>query len=153
MAAPLSVAYGIGRIGCFLAGDGTYGTPTDLPWGMAFPNGVVPVNVPVHPVQLYEAAGAFLIAGILWALGRRLRPLAVFGSYLLLSGAARLLAEVVRINPHVLLGLTEAQLIGIASIILGVALILRDAFHPAVAPSDAPVGSESAVLSSHPVGR
>ena len=99
------------------------------------------------------AAGAFLIAGILWALGRRLRPLAVFGSYLLLSGAARLLAEVVRINPHVLLGLTEAQLIGIVSIILGVALILRDAFHPAVAPSDAPVGSESAVLSSHPVGR
>ena len=73
--------------------------------------------------------------------------------YLLLSGAARLLAEVVRINPHVLLGLTEAQLIGIVSIILGVALILRDAFHPAVAPSDAPVGSESAVLSSHPVGR
>ena len=69
------------------------------------------------------------------------------------TGAARLLAEVVRINPHVLLGLTEAQLIGIASIILGVALILRDAFHPAVAPSDAPVGSESAVLSSHPVGR
>ncbi|NHB84961.1 prolipoprotein diacylglyceryl transferase [Tessaracoccus sp. HDW20] len=33
MAAPLSVAYGIGRIGCFLAGDGTYGKPTDLPWG------------------------------------------------------------------------------------------------------------------------
>ena len=32
MAAPLSVAYGIGRIGCFLAGDGTYGTPTDLPF-------------------------------------------------------------------------------------------------------------------------
>lgn len=48
-ALPLSVAYGIGRIGCFLAGDGTYGTPTDLPWGMAFPNGVVPVTVPVHP--------------------------------------------------------------------------------------------------------
>ena len=51
-ALPLSVAYGIGRIGCFLAGDGTYGTPTDLPWGMAFPDGVVPVTVPVHPAQL-----------------------------------------------------------------------------------------------------
>lgn len=36
-AAPLSVAYGIGRLGCLLAGDGTYGRPSDLPWAMAFP--------------------------------------------------------------------------------------------------------------------
>ena len=154
MAAPLSVAYGIGRIGCFLAGDGTYGTPTDLPWGMAFPTGVVPVDVPVHPVQLYEAAGAFLIAGILWVLGRRLRPVAVFGSYLMLSGAARLLAEMVRINPHVVLDLTEAQLIGIASIILGAALILRDTFHPAAPVSNVSAADpSSAVPSPHPVGR
>lgn len=153
MAAPLSVAYGIGRIGCFLAGDGTYGKPTDLPWGMAFPDGVVPVDVPVHPVQLYEAAGAFLVAGILWAAGRRLRPVAVFGSYLLLSGAARLLAEIVRINPQVLFGLTEAQLIGIASIVLGVALILRDAIHPAVQVDDAYTDAGSNLLSQHPVGR
>ncbi len=40
--APLSVAYGIGRIGCFLAGDGSYGQPSDLPWVTAFPNGMVP---------------------------------------------------------------------------------------------------------------
>jgi len=74
MAMPLSVAYGIGRIGCFLAGDGTQGQPTDLPWGVAFPNGAVPIDVPVHPTQLYEALGAFVIAGILWWLGRRWRP-------------------------------------------------------------------------------
>ena len=55
---------------------------------MAFPNGVVPVDVPVHPAQLYEAAGAFAIAGILWALGRRWRPVPVFASYLVLSGLA-----------------------------------------------------------------
>lgn len=52
-AVPLSVAYGIGRLGCFLAGDGTYGRPTDLPWGMAFPNGVVPTTERVHPTGLY----------------------------------------------------------------------------------------------------
>ncbi|NNG18784.1 prolipoprotein diacylglyceryl transferase [Naumannella sp. ID2617S] len=126
MAMPLSVAYGIGRIGCFLAGDGTYGTPTDLPWGMAFPNGVVPVDVPVHPAQLYEALGAFLIAGVLWALGRHWRPVPLFGSYLLLSGVARLLVEFVRVNPPTLLGLTEAQLFGIASVLLGAFLILND---------------------------
>ncbi len=154
MAAPLSVAYGIGRIGCFLAGDGTYGKPTDLPWGMAFPNGAVPVDVPVHPVQLYEAAGAFLIAAILWALGRHLQPLAVFGSYLVFSGLARLLAEVVRINQRVLIGLTEAQLIGIASAVLGVILIIRDTrgSRTATAVSTESASSASA-LSPEPAGR
>lgn len=125
MAMPLSVAYGIGRIGCFLAGDGTYGKPTDLPWGMAFPNGVVPVDVPVHPAQLYEALAAFVIAGILWLLQDRLQPLAVFGSYLALSGLSRVLVETIRINPTVLLGLSEAQILGIVSIIAGVILTLR----------------------------
>ncbi|MGD8215422.1 prolipoprotein diacylglyceryl transferase [Aestuariimicrobium sp. Y1814] len=157
MAAPLSVAYGIGRIGCFLAGDGTYGKPTDLPWGMAFPNGAVPVDVPVHPVQLYEAAGAFLIAGVLWALGRRLRPVAVFGSYLLLSGAARLFAEVVRVNQRVLFGLTEAQLIGLGSVVIGVVLILGGVRPDADPGHDAdPVvagEAQSAVLGPEPVGR
>ncbi|MCC2592505.1 prolipoprotein diacylglyceryl transferase [Tessaracoccus sp. OS52] len=129
MAAPLSVAYGIGRIGCFLAGDGTYGKPTDLPWGMAFPNGAVPINVPVHPAQLYEAAGAFLIAGILWIIARRMQPAAVFGSYLILSGLARLLVEFVRINNPILLGLTEAQVFGAASILGGAILLVRYALH------------------------
>lgn len=136
MAMPLSVAYGIGRIGCFFAGDGTYGKPTDLPWGMAFPNGLVPVDVPVHPAQLYEAAGAFAIAGILWALGSRWRPVPVFGSYLVLSGLARLLVEFVRVNDPILLGLTEAQLLGIASMVVGAVLILRDSLRARPAPAD-----------------
>lgn len=125
MVMPLSVAYAIGRVGCFLAGDGTYGRPTDLPWGMAFPDGAVPVNVPVHPAQLYEAAVALLIAGVLWLLRDRIAPIAVFGSYLVMSGMARIAVETVRINPPVLLGLTEAQLFGIASIAIGAALVLR----------------------------
>src|SRR5690625_2263687 len=54
VAVPLTVAYGIGRLGCFVSGDGTYGRPTDLPWGMAFPSGVVATDVPVHPTPLYE---------------------------------------------------------------------------------------------------
>lgn len=133
MAMPLSVAYGIGRIGCFLAGDGTYGVPTDLPWGMAFPNGAMPVQVPVHPAQLYEALGAFVIAGILWALGRRMGPVSVFGSYLALSGAARVAVEMVRINNPVLFGLTEAQLLGVISIIVGAVLIARGRRRPSPA--------------------
>lgn len=42
---PLTVAYGIGRLGCLHAGDGTYGRPTSVAWAMAFPNGLVPTNV------------------------------------------------------------------------------------------------------------
>jgi len=48
------VGYAIGRIGCLLSGDGDYGIPTSLPWGMSFPNGVVPTTDRVHPTPLYE---------------------------------------------------------------------------------------------------
>ena len=50
----LAVGYAIGRIGCQLAGDGDYGVPTDLPWAMAYPNGVVPTLEKVHPAPVYE---------------------------------------------------------------------------------------------------
>ena len=51
----LAIGQSIGRIGCFLVGD-DYGRPTSLPWGVAFPKGLPPTIVPVHPTQLYEAA-------------------------------------------------------------------------------------------------
>ena len=122
---PLSLAYGIGRLGCFLAGDGTYGRPTDLPWGMAFPNGVVPTDVPVHPTPLYEAAAAVLMVAVLLPIGRRWAPTRVFGAYLVLSGLARLAVEFVRVNDPVLAGLTQPQLWALGSIAVGGALIAR----------------------------
>lgn len=122
MAAPLSVAYAIGRLGCLVSGDGTYGKPTDLPWGMTFPEGVVATDVPVHPTPLYEAIGALIIAVVLWRLGRRTDPLRVFAAYLVLSGAARLLVEMLRTNEVTALGLTQPQLWSLVSIVVGVAL-------------------------------
>ncbi len=53
-AAPLAAGYAIGRIGCQLAGDGDYGIAWDGPWAMAYPNGTVPTDVPVHPTPVYE---------------------------------------------------------------------------------------------------
>ena len=52
LVAPLAAAIAVGRIGCFFAGldDMTYGTPTTLPWGVDFGDGI-----PRHPVQLYES--------------------------------------------------------------------------------------------------
>src|SRR5260221_12143229 len=60
------VGYAIGRIGCLLSGDGDYGIPTTLPWGMSFPNGVAPTNERVHPTPLYEFFAWMLIAYVLW---------------------------------------------------------------------------------------
>ena len=127
-AVPLTLAYGIGRLGCLLAGDGTYGKPTSVPWAMTFPNGVVPTNVSVHPTPLYEALAAVVIATALWSLGKRWNPPAIFGAYLSLSGISRFLVEYLRINEPVLLGLTQPQLWALASLITGVVLILRSQY-------------------------
>jgi len=127
-AVPLTVAYGIGRLGCLLSGDGTYGKPTSVPWAMSFPNGVVPTNVPVHPTPLYEALAAIVIATVLWALGKRWNPPAVFGAYLALSGISRFLVEFLRINEPALFGLTQPQLWALVSLLTGVVLIVRTQF-------------------------
>src|SRR5207245_7957651 len=66
-----AVGYAIGRIGCLLSGDGDYGGPTTLPWGMSFPNGVVPTVERVHPTPLYEFFIWLVIGAILWRLGKR----------------------------------------------------------------------------------
>ncbi len=124
IAVPLSLAYGIGRLGCLLAGDGTYGRPTDLPWRMAFPHGTVPTTVAVHPTPLYEALAAFAIAGLLAWLGPRLAPPAVFGTYLVLSGTARFLVEFLRLNTHALFGLTQAQLWSLLVVVIGATILL-----------------------------
>ena len=64
-----ALGYGIGRIGCLLSGDGDYGIPTTLPWGMSFPNGLVPTTERVHPTPIYEFLVALLITWFLWRLG------------------------------------------------------------------------------------
>jgi phosphatidylglycerol:prolipoprotein diacylglycerol transferase len=64
-AAPaLAIGHAIGRIGCFLVGD-DYGRPSNLPWAVAFPKGLPPTDVPVHPTQLYEMFALFLVAWLL----------------------------------------------------------------------------------------
>src|SRR6202047_555460 len=65
-----AIGYGVGRIGCFLSGDGDYGIPTSLPWGMSFPNGLVPTTERVHPTPIYELIVACAIAWFLWRLGQ-----------------------------------------------------------------------------------
>src|SRR5579871_1604664 len=126
LAAPAAAfGYGIGRIGCFLSGDGCYGIPTTLPWGMKFPNGIEPVFVPVHPTPLYELIGALLIGTWLWFRGAKHRPVgSILGEYLILTGLARFLVEFLRRNPKILWGLSNAQLASAGCVLAGVILLL-----------------------------
>jgi phosphatidylglycerol:prolipoprotein diacylglycerol transferase len=144
-AAPLAAAYALGRVGCFLVND-DYGRPTDLPWGMRFPEGMPPstaanlrqqfgVDIPasvapdtvlaVHPTQLYEVIlmlGAF---AVLWRLRRA--PLGtgwLFGLYLVFAGIERFLIEFVRAKDDRFFGIfTVAQVTSVLLVVIGVALI------------------------------
>jgi phosphatidylglycerol:prolipoprotein diacylglycerol transferase len=112
----LALGYAVGRIGCQISGDGDYGSPTDLPWGMAYPHGVVPTTDVVHPTPIYETLTMCLVALALWRLRFALRPGLLFACYLVLAGGERFLVEFVRRNDAVLAGLTQAQLLSLAMV-------------------------------------
>jgi len=119
-AAPaLALGQAVGRIGCFLVGD-DYGRPTDLPWGVAFPEGLPPTLDRVHPTQLYEAVTLFLLAGLLVRWRRAgVSDAGVFGRYLVLAGVIRFAIEFVRVNVRVAFGLTTAQLFSLGVVVAG----------------------------------
>ena len=116
----LAVGYAIGRIGCQLAGDGDYGVPTDLPWGMAYPDGVVPTTEKVHPAPVYETLSHLLIFAIL-RMSRKMAwvPGQLVAVYFVLAGIARFGVESIRLNPRVAFGLSEAQIISVLLILVG----------------------------------
>jgi phosphatidylglycerol:prolipoprotein diacylglycerol transferase len=143
-----ALGYGIGRLGCLLSGDGDYGRPTSLHWplAMAFPNGLVPTtqtcvaqgwpaDCRVYATPIYELIVAAVITYVLWRLGRRqlsaggkkqgdpLSAGTVFAAYLVMTGVARFLIEFIRINPRSFLGMTNAQVASLISILAGLGLI------------------------------
>jgi phosphatidylglycerol---prolipoprotein diacylglyceryl transferase len=128
----LALGHGIGRLGCFAAGC-CWGKPTNLPWGVVFRNPDaqavgVPMNVPLHPTQLYESFSEFIICAILFFFARRQhRPGAILGGYLVLYGMVRFLVEFLRehdeSNP-LGLALSLEQWISLLLVAAGVWLIL-----------------------------
>ncbi len=120
----LAAGHAIGRIGCFMVGD-DYGRPTDLPWGVAFPQGLPPTLERVHPTQLYEAAFLAVLAVLLIQWRRRGLPdRVVLGRYLVLAGTARFLIEFLRINTRVVDGLTVAHIAALLMMAAGVAMMV-----------------------------
>ena len=150
----LLLGYGIGRIGCLLAGDGDYGPPSDLPWAMAFPNGTVPTDERVHPTPIYETLISFTFFGILWSQRRKLEvnPGALLGASLILLGVERFFVEFWRLTPRVLGWMTAAQLFSIVAFIAGIIIIFWSRSRPPIAATaetvEVPETSESPKQSS-----
>jgi phosphatidylglycerol---prolipoprotein diacylglyceryl transferase len=102
-AAPaIPLGQSIGRLGCFAAGC-DYGRPTDVPWAVTFTSDYahrivgVPLHVPLHPYQLYESFGTFvLFLGLLWAFSRRQFTGQVFLLYVICYGVLRFILEFYR---------------------------------------------------------
>ena len=115
------LGYGIGRIGCLLAGDGDYGPPSDVPWAMTFPNGTVPTNELVHPTPIYETLMSVTFFGVLWSQRRRFASIQglLFGASLVMLAVERFIAEFWRLTPRVfpeslsLSWLTSPQLVSL----------------------------------------
>ena len=145
------LGYGIGRLGCLFSGDGDYGIPTNLPWGMSFNNGLVPSgpfcrdrglpwDCGMHPTPIYELLAALLIFWFLWRAGdpkRGPKPAGtILALYLLLSGLERFLVEFIRLNPHSAFGIfSNAQFMALLSMIAGAVLFawVRRVPHPSPA--------------------
>ena len=136
----LALGYSLGRIGCLLVGD-DYGLPTDLPWGISFPNGLPPTTysvfqsyypwvdltgfqpgiLKVHPTQIYESVIGFLIFLYLYKI--RLTNTvsgSLFFKYLMFAGIERFFIEFIRMNPKYLFNLSGAQLISLGMISISI---------------------------------
>ncbi len=153
----LMLSYGLGRIGCQLSGDGDWGIVNTIPkpgwfifpdwmWAYNYPHNVIGEGVriagcegrhcmellpPVFPTPLYEAIACIILFFVLWNVRKKFKVQGMlFSLYLILNGAERLLVEQIRVNTkyHIAgFGITQAELISSALILLGVAgfLILR----------------------------
>ena len=126
--APLvPIGLAAGRLGNFINGE-LPGRPTDVPWGMWFPQHD-PQPLARHPSQLYQFAGeGLLLFAILWIYSSKPRPTgAVSGAFLVGYGALRFLAEFTR-QPDDFLGLLElglsmGQWLSIPMIVIGAAMM------------------------------
>jgi phosphatidylglycerol:prolipoprotein diacylglycerol transferase len=109
MVLPVAIGIAVARIGCFLSGleDDTFGTPTSLPIGRDFGDGI-----PRHPAQLYEIGGIVIITGLILRFWDRARsPGDRFGWFLFGYFTLRFFLELVRCHPAPYMGLTVYQVL------------------------------------------
>jgi len=142
MCAPaLILGQAFGRLGCLLSGDGDWGLTSTLPWAMAYPKAIVGWNsrtvlklnehghlvsgyfpgVRVQPTPIYESLMYAGIFCLMWSMRKQAPEGRLLCMYLILEGFARFMVEFIRVNPRVAYGLTEAQLISLVMMVIGLA--------------------------------
>ena len=136
------LAYGIGRIGCHLSGDGDWGIAADIAakpdwlpmwlWAETYPNNILGIDLsmtPVYPTPLYEFAAAVLIFGVLWSFRKHAHRTGwLFWVYLVFNGAERFFIEKIRVNNEMVLfgqTITQAELIALVLILIGVVGVIK----------------------------
>ena len=138
----IALGHVVGRLGCFFAGC-CYGKPTTVPWAITFTspyaaaNVGTPLNVPLHPTQLYEAAAEFLILIILLSTESRGRRFAgrTFWLYMLMYAISRYIIEMFRGDPRgTVLMFSTSQFISVILAPLAVAMLVYLGRREAPAP-------------------
>jgi phosphatidylglycerol:prolipoprotein diacylglycerol transferase len=132
LAAPgIALGYAVGRMGCFFAGC-CWGAQTDVPWAITFTDPIAnevvgtPLNVPLHPTQVYESLSGLAIFLLILAFERKGRPFAgrTFWGYILLYGVSRFVIEYFRGDPRgVNAGFSTSQWISIVLVPLSIAML------------------------------
>jgi phosphatidylglycerol:prolipoprotein diacylglycerol transferase len=128
----IALGHVIGRVGCLMAGC-CYGIPTSVPWAVTFTdpfaaaNVGTPLNVPLHPTQLYEAGAELLILVFLLATERKGRPFPgrTFWGYMLLYAASRFIIEFYRGDERgLIIGLSTSQFISLVLAPLSLVMLI-----------------------------
>src|SRR5262245_51456112 len=128
----IALGHVVGRLGCLFAGC-CFGKPTNVPWAITFTdpfaatNVGTPLNVPLHPTQLYEAGAEALILLVLIAVERRGRPYPgrTFWQYILLYAISRFVIEIYRGDPRGAIGIfSTSQFISLLLAPLAVGMLI-----------------------------
>ena len=124
LAPSILLMYGLGRIGCHLAGHSTCcGRPSEAWYAVLYPH-TVGVDLRVVPMALVEAALGLGLFSWLWFRRRRMfRGGSVFAWHWILLALGRLCVEPWRLNPRHALGLTQAQWISMALLVSGTSIL------------------------------
>jgi phosphatidylglycerol:prolipoprotein diacylglycerol transferase len=128
----IALGHVTGRLGCLAAGC-CYGRQTDVAWAITFTNPLAasnvgtPLNIPLHPTQVYEAVAELIILIFLLATERKGRPFPgrTFWSYMFLYAVSRYVIEIYRGDPRgMFLGMSTSQFISIVLAPLSVAMLV-----------------------------
>ena len=132
LAPGVALGQAAGVFACLLNGD-SYGKPTDLAWAITYtdPRAMAPLNIPLHPVEIYEMVAYFLVFLLVWGTRQKYKPEGFsFLTYLAGYGAVRVSVEFFRGNPAIFAwNIPAAQVFGVALILVSIAgfCILREA--------------------------